>query len=48
MKNTKHYMLYYKDKVYPSKNIIYMINIYKKEEWGKDLFKSYFDLDNLK
>lgn len=48
MKNTKHYMLYYKDKVYPSYTIIYMYNTYKKKEWAKDLFKSYFDLDKIK
>lgn len=48
MKNTKHYMFYYSDKIYTIKHTIFMINTYKKEKWGNDFLKSYFDLDTIK
>ena len=41
-------MLYYSDKVYHTRSIIMMINKYKEEKWGKDLLKSYFDLETIK
>ena len=48
MKNTKHYMLYYKDKVYLSKDTIIFLEIWSKSAYKGDMFKHYFDLDKFK